>query len=276
MRNGVLSWAFFLCLSLFSRPTGATECQVALLPGAFERSSLVARWILSEDEYFREYRDFFKGKGCLVKQMHFPPDSTIEQRAFLIRNQLEESGPWWVIAHSQAGLDLRFAFQTLRLNPSRVRGVVSIGTPHHGSRVATWALDHLQRRSLFWRVLKLAGYDLGELRFLPEMDGDFLIQKAGYFIQEPRVAWFSVGSDCQNSCHWALRLLAHWAGARNGDGLVELESQRFGQWLGPFDLDHLSEVGVDGAKRGIRGEVLKMILKIIQKASKDERLGSSS
>ena len=191
--------------------------------------------------------------------MRFPADATVEQRAFLIRNRLNQSEPGWVIAHSQSGLDLRFAFQTLGLTRSKVLGVVSLGTPHHGSKVASWALEHQKRQSWLARGLKVLGYDLGELRFLPEMDSAFLTQKSKYFSQTPPVPWYSALSACRSHCHWSLRFSGWLSKSGPGDGLVELESQRWGEGWGPFDLDHLSEVGVDPSQRTERERLMNTL-----------------
>jgi hypothetical protein len=250
-----------LVITAMARPAHA--CKVALLPGAFEATSWVGKMVLRDEEYFREYREFFSSRGCEVLQLSFPPDTTIEQRGFLIRNRLNEGGPWQVIAHSQAGLDLRYAFQTLGLRPSRIKFVITIGTPHRGSSAAAWAMAHQRRGSLLSKMLALLGYDLAELRFLPEMEAPFLESRARYFAQTPPVPWFSAVGDCKTACHPGLRLL-RWlsgpsGGKQDGDGMVEAQAQSFGETLGSFDLDHLSEVAAHPQKSAERRRLIEAI-----------------
>lgn len=250
----------FILLLLSTRAGAAEPCRFLLLPGAFDQSSLVGRWVLQEGAYFATYRARLVSRGCEVEQMQFPADSTIEQRAMLIRNRIEERGPFHVIAHSQAGLDLRFAFKTLGLKPAQVRSVTSIGTPHSGSRVAEWALGHQRRRSLLYRALWIFGYDLAALRFLPEMDASFLREKAAYFSAEPPVPWFYPEVSCRTQCHWFFRLLGKLVGSGDGDGMVEASSQVFGRLIGSFDLDHLSEIADGGSRVSERERLISAVL----------------
>ncbi len=235
-------------------------CRFLLLPGAFEKTSFVGNFVLPEEAYFKAYREPILRRGCELEQMAFPADATIEQRAFLIRNRLDERGPFHVIAHSQSGLDLRYAFQTLGLAPARVRSVTSIGTPHGGSRVASWALGHQRRKSLLYRVLSLLGYDIAALRFLPEMEPEFLREKSRYFSAEPPVPWFYPEVSCRSGCHLFFRVLDRLTGAAAGDGMVESASQAFGKSLGDFDLDHLSEISAEAFKASERNRMIEAML----------------
>jgi hypothetical protein len=56
-----------------------------------------------------------------------------------------------------------------------------------------------------------------------------------------------------------IRLLQRWAGIPDGDGLVPASSQSFGDDLGEYDLDHLSEIGVDVSKRSERARLMNRL-----------------
>jgi len=250
-------------LSLASGHVGlaASSCAVALVPGAFAEDSVGSRLFVGWDEYFSEYETFFRAKGCATKKIQFPPDATIEVRAIHLRDQLQrfatqQGRKVFVIAHSQAGLDLRFALKRLGLRD--VEAWVSVGTPHRGTPVADWVLAVREKRGgLYWALRILAGYDLAELRFLGEMTGNFLEKHAEHFMDVPGVRAASVRCVCQKGCSRSLRLLAWAASMGPGDGLVPEASQTWGEDLGRFELDHVSEVGVDFSGQLERARLLR-------------------
>lgn len=156
-----------------------------------------------------------------------------------------------IAAHSQGALDARFALAALGLEggPGGVRAVLSVGAPHHGTPVADWVVGHAERRSLLYWFLKLGNYDLQALSFVPQLRESYLSQHADQFAPVPGVRYASARADCRSHFHASLRMLSWWVGLGDGDGMVTSASQRFGEDLGEFDLDHLSEVDVDEAKR---------------------------
>jgi hypothetical protein len=259
---------FFGQLSWGAGP-GPGGCRVYLAPGAFAPGvARGAALFVSEKEYFAEYRAYFEGRGCLVRLGELPPDGTIEERALVFRDQIErfvaEAGPGvWLVAHSQAGLDLRFALKTLRLRG--VDAVAFIGTPHRGTPLADWVVGHRQRESwLYWVLRWFAFYDLRELRFAGELSADFLTLHASRFEAVEGVRYASARALCLSGCSWAIRVLRSVAGVPPGDGLVPVESQGFGEELGTYDLDHLSEIAVDARKRPERAKLLERIWRFFE------------
>lgn len=227
-------------------------CRIFLVPGAFGGSGAGgANYFINAEEYFRDYREFFKAHGCEVKQGEFPPDATIEERALVLRDQVNrfrKGDPVVLIAHSQGGLDARFAIKTLG-----VRGIstlVTIGTPHEGTEVADWVLRERKKGGiLYWALRGIGGYDLRMLRFSGELTKSFLVAHASRFAAVPEVRYGAARAHCRTSCYRLLTLVAWLADLPAGDGMVGSESQRFGEDLGEYDLDHLSTVGVDSDKK---------------------------
>ena len=254
LKLGLLAGLLLVILGLCESRVGAsTACRILLVPGAFgaRGSEGGAKLFLRSEEYFAEYRDFFAQRGCRIRLVEFPADATIEERGQILRNQVQSwkaEGPLFLLGHSQGALDARFALKELKL--SGVAGLISIGAPHRGTPAAEWVVSQRDLRSLcYWVLRGVARFDLDELRFVGELTPSFLAGHPDQFAAVPGVRYSSAQGDCRSDCHWVLRITAAWLGIGPGDGIVPRESQRFGDDLGAYDLDHISEVGVDTDKR---------------------------
>jgi hypothetical protein len=236
-------------------------CAIALVPGAFGTGT--SSLFLNPSDYFKEYEEYFKAKGCLVEKIAFPQDATIEVRAMFLRDQIERlsKGPamkWTLVAHSQGGLDARFALKTLKM--SGATALVTLGTPHEGTPLADWAI--VQRNSsgyTYWVLKLLGGYDLRGLSFLGEMAPPFLKKHEDKFQAVPGVKYASARGVCTSGCARSIGMLAWWTGMPEGDGIVPGDSQKFGDDLGVYNLDHISEAGADPAKAAERKRLLDAI-----------------
>ncbi len=278
MKPGWLS-ALVLSLAAVSAQADPSGCRILLAPGAFAGNSTGSRLFLSSDDYFREYRAYFEGRGCEVRQAEFPPDATIEVRGLVLRDQAERyakkaGGKLVLIAHSQAGLDSRFALRRLGLS-AWVSGLVTVASPHRGTPAANWVVEHRESGSLIYRLLKwLADYDMKALAFAGELTPEFLAKHAAHFEKVPDARYAFARGACRTGCHATLRFSAWWFGLGESDGLSPLESQSLdgADDLGTFDLDHISQVGADPAKREERARLLEAIWrKLTQWESTDPR-----
>ena len=242
------------------------DCRIFLVPGAFGSSTGGANLFIHAEEYFADYREFFRSKGCRVGTAEFPPDATIEVRSLMLRDQMRrfaDNHPVVLIAHSQGGLDARFALKTLKL--TGVRSLVTIGTPHMGTGMADWVVHQRDAGTpVYWFLRIFASYDLRALGFAAEMTGAFLNQHAALFERVPGVLYGSAQGLCTHDCYWGLRSLAWWVKLGPGDGMVPAASQHFGSELGEYNLDHLSEVGADAGKHAERQRLLSHIWDFLQ------------
>jgi hypothetical protein len=246
-------------------------CRVFLVPGAFGQGT--SSLFLKPEDYFGEMAGFFRAHGCEVKKAEFPPDATIESRALVLKDQLARFAPGggehvYLVAHSQGALDARFALRTLGL--PKIGALISIGAPHAGTPVAEWAVDHRTRQSvLYWLLRTVGGYDLKALSFAGEMTPDFLQKFLPRFERVPGVRYASAQGVCRTHCHWALRVLDWFVGDRvgvgQGDGIVAKDSQAWGDDLGEYDLDHISEVGADSPKRAERDRMMQRVWSYLNK-----------
>lgn len=247
------------------------ECRVFLVPGAFAPHGLVARFLFAPEDYFAQATKYFRAKKCQVKIAFLPTDGSIEERALVIRDQIDSWVPVGqktiILAHSQGGLDARFALKTVSGSlKSKVSGLATLGVPHFGtplSNAVVWQNKNHGWVAWFFRVI--LGYDFTLLRFAPEMSPEFLSEKKEYFRAVNEVAYASGVARCKTKCFYGFSVLSYWVNVGPGDGVIPSESQKFGYDLGEFDLDHISEIDLSPSKASERERFLNSVWSWIKK-----------
>ncbi len=80
------------------------------------------------------------GVRCLMPEV--PAAGTIAERAEALAHQLFQSNnpAFSLFAHSMGGLDARYLIRFLDPD-KRIKHLLTVGTPHQGSPVATWFLE---------------------------------------------------------------------------------------------------------------------------------------
>jgi triacylglycerol lipase len=213
-----------------------------------------------------------------------PPINTVAERAGVLAafvdHVLAKTGKRKVIliGHSQGGLDSRHLISSLGYG-DRVAALVTISTPHHGSRIADLVLGLAPKPAydLLSPLLDLYGILAGQTDSQKELedslhdlsqswvDGEFNPSNP----DDPRVLYFSwagrsngVGeaADCDGALYPddpskrdAVNTMFAATGAylssegapahAVNDGLVSVHSARHGVFLGCVPADHLDEVG---------------------------------
>jgi len=249
-----------------SHAAAPDPCLIFFVPGAFSSASKAALYLKPQD-YFSQYKKFFVEKGCAFGEAQFPADGTIEERGLFLKDQasrfaLNNKGKLILVAHSQGGLDARFAIKTLKLDS--ISALVTIGTPHLGSPVADWVVEQGESESfIYWVSRVLFNYDFKLLRFAGELRSDFLKKHADKFQAVPAVKYASASGLCLTDCHRSLKLLDWWIKVGPGDGFTPVKNQSFGHDLGQYDLDHISEVGVELSKNAERQRLLETVWKFL-------------
>ncbi|HUJ28596.1 MAG TPA: alpha/beta fold hydrolase [Myxococcales bacterium] len=203
-------------------------------------------------DYFYQVPELWRSLGASV----FVPGTTsfasIEERAGELEAQLDGlPGPLILVAHSQGGLDARYLVSTLGY-ARRVRALVTIASPHHGSPVADVALG-LTPGPVWDAANALIGVLGWSLDGAKEITTSYMEQVfnpqtpdapgVAYWSFSGRAAPFGIGA--QNG--WLHSpFMASWtlldALGDDSDGIVPEKSAHWGQFLGSVPADHMGEV----------------------------------
>lgn len=247
---------------------------VAFLPGAVSSQSGQStwrNWVPTERYWTDVVEEVARAlPQAKVRRFSLPVDGTIEQRALFFKNQISAwkdcpaPRPIFVVAHSQGGLDVRYAKRALKVQ--RIRQLVTVGTPHLGSELAEWAIQQRDSDSWSAKLMRWVGYDLKQVPFLDQLAPGYIDSHASAFAVESDFAKAGyVEADCEtpHSCGVLFRL-AHWITASHhpdgGDGLVAVRSQKWGTRISEVALDHQLEVLAGTSGRSQRMQMARDLI----------------
>lgn len=233
-------------------------------------------------DYFYGVKAVLEAEGHQVFISVVDPFNSSEVRGETLRQfiegVIEQTGAKKVkiIAHSQGGLDARWAASKI---PDKIAAIVTISSPHHGSEIADIALDRLPGivQDALEVLLNVFGLALsGD----PTQDAKGAVQQVtvegmvdwnAKVPNQPGVAYYSLAGRSSNSlgeeaCGTANQplFIARWNAyvdpinpllavsgalldqlaqpAPTNDGLVSVAGSRWGTFLGCIPADHLDEV----------------------------------
>lgn len=186
-----------------------------------------------------------RGHPVLTPGVH--PTGSIARRAQQIKAALvpflaEHGGQKAVlIAHSMGGLDARYLLSQLDM-AQHVAALVTIATPHRGSPMADFWMENPPMRRV---GLPLCNW----LRLDVRGGSDLTLAAAQCFNEQvpdaPGVRYFSISTACPSGrVPLHLRLGHRIIGRREGenDGLVSVQSARWGEHLGTWPVHHLHAI----------------------------------
>ncbi|MBI3554791.1 MAG: hypothetical protein HY074_00845 [Deltaproteobacteria bacterium] len=196
----------------------------------------------------------FEKLGFELFVAHTPITGTLDERSEVLRDEITRlvpSGKFHLVGHSMGGLDARLVVSRFPEIAARCASVTTLSTPHHGSAVADFVIDHLDelgaRSALAHRALELFGGQLQAVRDLTtcEIESRFNT-RAG---DVPGIAYFSMGFYIPEPIErhslvpllWAVHHILEDVGQPHNDGFVSVESAAWGESLGVFPADHWSE-----------------------------------
>ena len=186
-----------------------------------------------------------------------------------IERVLEETGAEQVnlIAHSMGGLDARYLIGTLGMQPV-VASLVTVSTPHRGSPLCDFIVERPERlqrwlAAVFNRLgnATLREVEADALATVAELTPRYVCETFNPSLTDhPSVRYWSYagragqGTDVPISPFLLAqnRLIYRRAGVN--DGLVPVESARWGTFLGTLDADHLQEPGLNASGRRFDAE----------------------
>lgn len=196
--------------------------------------------------YFRHAATHLAELGVSVYTVRLPTGDSVKLRAQRLAAMIEQNitGKVVIIGHSLGGLDARYVAARTPVG-AQIAAVVTVGTPHRGTPLA----DIFDGGRLRWP------YRLARFLRLPVAAVSWLSTAgAARFNREvpdvPGVYYASVISakrqnGAESSPMSPMLRATHWYLQRTGpnDGVVPLESQRWGEVLLESDVDHLAQIG---------------------------------
>lgn len=195
-------------------------------------------------DYFRGIAKHLESLGCHAHAVNLPIASSVPARAEKLVAAIEAQKHERVdlIAHSLGGLDARYALAKLGLS-SRVRSLVTIGTPHRGSPIA----DLMLKGPLDWprKLVHTIGIPMDAVEWLSTK----AMAKFNDDIPDvPGVRYASVVGGIRSPktrvplvIKVAHAYLRKTSGAN--DGIVPMSSQYWGETLAEIEADHFAQVG---------------------------------
>jgi triacylglycerol lipase len=184
--------------------------------------------------YFRGVAQALRETGIVPLVPEMPSAGTVRERAEALARQLfrSDTPTFALVAHSMGGLDARHLISHLDRD-HRVKSLVSVGTPHRGTPVATTILNSDALVPALIRRIGNPG--LGELT--PEA------RKAGEIPDRTDVRYVSY-AGCRPLAELPLCLQPFGRVIpTDNDGLVPVDSARWGEFRGILRTDHMELIG---------------------------------
>jgi triacylglycerol lipase len=232
--------------------------------------------------YFYDVARTLRTNGEVVYETEVSPFLPTAQRSYelaaIVDRVLAETGSEKVvlIAHSQGGLDARYLISSLGYG-DRVALLATIATPHRGSRVADAIVGNVPgvTDGVVNAIATLFGYAYNDVRSRADLRraAESLSEAAAVVfnrdnLDDPQVVYWSWSGrsnrrrgeracaggrianepDRLDNTFTPLQPLAAFLEQGDpevhvNDGLVEVASGRWGQWMGCIPADHFDEVG---------------------------------
>jgi triacylglycerol lipase len=192
--------------------------------------------------YLSGLRPLLEGRGIRALFPQVAPTSGVETRAKQLREQMAAwgDGPVNLIAHSMGGLDARYLITHLGM-AHRVRSLTTVCTPHQGSAFAEWFLTHFRENLPILQTLEQCGINTDAFRDCQRPACRVFNEKTPNI---PGIGYFSYGASVPMARvspmlrrPWNVLMRAEGP----NDGLVSLQSARWGEYLGTLEVDHFAQ-----------------------------------
>ena len=190
-------------------------------------------------DYFRGIVRHLESLGCRAHAVRLPTSASVPVRAKILADRIAALGHERVdiIAHSLGGLDARYALAQLGL-ATKVRALVTVGTPHRGTPLADLAGPARKViAALDWLSTKAAAHFNEAVRDVPGVRYACVV--GGIRDKTTPIPLTLVPT------HAYLRRVA---GAN--DGIVPMSSQYWGETLAEIEADHFEQIGWRIMRRG--------------------------
>ena len=250
----------------------ATPAPVAVKPPILLLHGLGGFSQVGDLEYFNGVKEALEADGWTVSAPALDPLQAMEVRgvevAAAIDAALAASGASSVviIAHSQGGLDARYAISTLGYG-DRIAALATIGTPHHGSKTADLAIGLIPGdagaaaaaivNAIFGAIIPNPQDSQAAIVEMSEARTDGVFNPANP--DDARVRYYSIAGTTQpfddvdhttTDVVGPLLMPSWWIEKGlegDNDGIVALSSAHWGTYLGTIPADHMDEINLPNA-----------------------------
>ncbi|KAJ3154775.1 hypothetical protein HDU89_008015 [Geranomyces variabilis] len=207
--------------------------------------------------YWRGVKEALNAIGCEVIIARVPRAADVSVRAKVLKESLDakikDGKSVNLIAHSMGGLDSRYMISHLLDKPDerkfKINSLTTIATPHHGSSMASVPFISTAVERLISSLYRTTSIDVRAFTDLtPAYLRDVFNPSTP---DDPSVAYFSYGADGTESVYskpfiYPFRLTFEYLAALEGpnDGLVSVESAKWGQYIRTLKADHLDLINI--------------------------------
>lgn len=228
------------------------KAPIVLVHGLFGVSSIRVGGMTVFD-YFAGIPKVLSSVGNRVLTPNLSPTGSVADRAQQLKDFLEQEAPGdgvHIFAHSMGGLDARYMISKLGMD-NRVASLTTLGTPHRGTAFADWGVSRL--RFLVQPVLDLFGIPDRAFYDLTRTSCEAFNKNVP---DAPGVRYFSVAAshDCAAYPEWSIPYNIVFREEGQNDGVVSVESAKYGSVIDVWDGDHFSLINWTGRFRQQRAE----------------------
>lgn len=250
---------------------------IFLIHGMADRNFFFAR-------SFGKITKFLTDQGYEVYVSRQDAIGSIENNALFLKKQLEEimaksqAKGIHIIAHSKGGLEARYLITKLAMG-KYVKSLTTLSTPHHGSEMSARILrmPHFLAKIIcgYWNFLyRLFGDKKPDLyRLAAELTPEYL-KKFNEEVPNLEGVYYQSYAAFVEKHQGTLLMLVPKAfqrsfGANRTDGIVEVESAKWGEYQGEVAVEHHNLVDFFTGKKK-RKLILELYLKIITRLKEKE------
>ncbi|KAI1327208.1 alpha/beta-hydrolase [Xylariaceae sp. FL0255] len=230
----------------------------------FAELRLVPGW-LPAIQYWRGITDALEANGIRVITTAVPPSASIEERAESLARGIADAANGEhvnIIAHSMGGLDARHMLSHLHPANVKVRSLVTVATPHHGSPYADFLFHGIGpgRLPSIYKFARGVGVETGAFE---QLTTKYMNERFNPNTPDnPDVRYFSYGAMMVRPPMFSLFRQSHGVVSRAegpNDGLVSVASSRWGTYQGTLvGVSHLDLINwtnrLRWMLRGLAGE----------------------
>ncbi|CAO1617764.1 unnamed protein product [Sympodiomycopsis kandeliae] len=201
-------------------------------------------------DYWRGVVELLEENGVEVLVTNVKTSASIEERARDALEMIEERFPGRevnLLGHSMGGLDARFLTSCLKDKTFKVKSVTTIATPHLGSPFASYLLYDVIGRKRLPTLLSLVqrlGIPGGGEAF-ECLTTERMKEFNEYVKDRSDVKYFSWGAAFTpglfNEFRFPHKIISQKEG--HNDGLVSVESSKWGQYQGTLKATHIEIIG---------------------------------